>query len=773
VPGNHLESLLLPRHTSATSHRIQQIPDMIHPTKNAFVWLLLMVPAAQGAEWIVPDQHATIQAALDVAVHGDVIYVHPGVYRESLTFQGKDVALRSLEGPVGTILDAERRQGIEIGPGGAVEGFTIRNASASFGAAMSVSGDGTVVRGNIFAGNNQGAGGFGAAIGGNSASPIIEQNLFRENSADEQHLSGVVCFVNSSSPRIANNVFVSNSTRAINLTLPQGNAPVVINNTIVGNTVGIRVDGRVSTDRHVYRNNILANNQVGLDLPFAFEDPQMLWEHNLVFGGQTLYGGMEDPTGQQGNLSADPLFWNAPAGDFRLLPDSPAIDAGTPTGAPATDFLHRSRAIDGNLDGVAQVDMGALEFFPEPPLPPSKLLGASGEQQVSLNWQGWPDADNYEVKRATVSGGPYAAIQIVTEPGFVDEAVSDGIAYFYVVTASNRFGESAPSAEVMVVPGNRPPVAVDDEATTPEDTPVVIDVLGNDSDPDGDDIVLLGVGVPQNGAVQIHVDGTITYTPAPNFHGTDEFSYWIADAGGRESSAQVRITITPVNDPPVALGQFRSFIGDASLSIKLEGSDIDGDPLTFLLLQSPQHGVISGFDALTGTLTYTPAHAFSGTDSFTFLASDGLTNSVAATVQLAVALPRDVDGNGIPDYWEVKHDIKNRNEDRDHDGMTNYQEYIANTDPRDEKSVLRIQSVERNLNGHYIVTWASAGGVRYRVQSSDSLQGPFVDIPRLVLEELDPHPAGTPSIMSYTDDFSQTVGPPLSGMRYYRVRVVR
>jgi hypothetical protein len=77
--------------------------------------------------------------------------------------------------------------------------------------------------------------------------------------------------------------------------------------------------------------------------------------------------------------------------------------------------------------------------------------------------------------------------QITTQPGFVDQAVSDGIEYFHVVTASNRFGESPPSAEVMVVPGNRPPVAVDDEATTLEDTPVVIDVLGNDSDPDGDD----------------------------------------------------------------------------------------------------------------------------------------------------------------------------------------------------------------------------------------------------------------------------------------------
>jgi trimeric autotransporter adhesin len=82
---------------------------------------------------------------------------------------------------------------------------------------------------------------------------------------------------------------------------------------------------------------------------------------------------------------------------------------------------------------------------------------------------------------------------------------------------------------------------------------------------------------------------------------------------------------------------------------KVSRSDVDGDPLTFQLLQLPEHGLISGFEPQTGTLTYTPAHAFSGTDRFTFLVSDGLTNSAPATVQLAVALPRDMDGNGIPD----------------------------------------------------------------------------------------------------------------------------
>jgi hypothetical protein len=750
---------------------------MIFRNSSRAVLFLFLGHFTQGAEWTVPEQRPSIQAALDGAAPGDVILVSPGVYRENLDFQGKNVAVRSLAGPSGTIIDAQEKQGVLIGPGGVFEGFTVTNAAADFGAAMQVTGAGSLIRGNVFRGNSQGAGGYGAAIGGNSASPIIEQNLFIENRADDQHLSGVVSFVNSSSPRIANNLFFSNPARAINLTLPEEAQPVVINNTIVGNTVGIHVDGRMSTAQQTYRNNILLNNEAGFSLAFAFE-PGPIWEHNLVFGGLITYDGIDDPTGQRGNLSVDPLFRDASLGDFQLLPDSPAIDAGTPAGAPSVDFLNRPRPADGNLDGVAQVDMGAFEFFPAPPPPPSGLTGVSAEGEVALSWLELPDADSYEVKRAEVSGGPYETIGMVSEAAFVDRQVSNGVSYFYAVTARNRFGESAPSDEVMVTPGNRPPLARDDDVTTAEDTPVVIDLLANDSDPDGDEIFLVSLSAPQNGAVQINEDGTVTYTPAQDFHGTDEFTYRISDSGGLEATARVTITVTPVNDPPVALDQFRAFIGDASISIQLEGTDVDGDPLTFLLLQSPEHGLISGFDLQSGTLTYTPAHGFAGTDRFTFLVSDGLTNSPPGTVQLAVSLPRDVDRNGIPDYWEVMHDIKNREDDRDLDGMTNYQEYIANTNPRDPNSVLRLLSIETNSAGHFILTWASSGAVRYRVQftngaANGSYQPDFADIPRSAAEEIDPNPPGAPAVMTFTDDFSRTGGNPRPGTRYYRIRVVQ
>src|ERR1051325_5041527 len=186
----------------------------------------------------VPGQYPKIEQALLAAKDGDTVLVAPGTYVENISFAAK-VALRSTSGPATTIIRAASGTTVNIGGGSEISGFTITGGRETFGAGMVVTGQGAIIKGNIFQDNVQLTGGYGAAIGGNNASALIDGNIFRRNSGDVQFTAGVITFINGSSPQITNNVFEDNATRAITLIGPVGFHPKIFNNTIVRNTEGI------------------------------------------------------------------------------------------------------------------------------------------------------------------------------------------------------------------------------------------------------------------------------------------------------------------------------------------------------------------------------------------------------------------------------------------------------------------------------------------------------------------------------------------------------
>jgi hypothetical protein len=327
---------------------------------------LLVCTVIQGntAELDVPGDFATIQAALNAAVAGDEVRVAPGIYLEFLNFNQKDVELTSTEGAEATILQAPASgPGVIIGPAGSISGFTIRKSSPLMtGTGIVAHGPGSHISSNIFHTNRDGLGFFGAAISMNNASPVIQRNVFRNNSPSTQSLSGVISLINGSSPYIANNIFYSNAGRAINVTVPSSASPVVINNTIVGNNTAIRVDTRNSTANQIYRNNIIYGNNVGFQTEFGSDANNPTWQNNLVSGNGTNYAGTSDLTGISGNIGGVPLFVDAAERNYRLQSDSPAIDAGSNLLAPPMDFDSLPRPIDGNGDGVQIADIGAYEY---------------------------------------------------------------------------------------------------------------------------------------------------------------------------------------------------------------------------------------------------------------------------------------------------------------------------------------------------------------------------------------------------------------------------
>jgi hypothetical protein len=318
-------------------------------------------PAGAATVLAVPSQYPTIQAAVAAAATGDTIEVGPGRYLGPIDYAGKNITIESTGGALLTTIDARGMTGVRIGPLGTLSGFTIENADGSSEGAVEAVGSGSVVRDDIFTGNASYAG--PAAIGGNNASPTIEFNLFRANSCDTQVTSGVVSFVNTSAPTIRNNVFVNNDCAAIDITVPVGSLPVVVNNTMVANRIGIRLDARVDTSAHVYRNNVIVGNSTGLSVDFLGDAQSQppTWDHNLVFGNDANYAGIPDLTGTDGNVSTDPRFVDQGAFDLHLRGDSPAIDRGTSVDAPALDFDQSARPVDGDGNGSAAVDLGAFE----------------------------------------------------------------------------------------------------------------------------------------------------------------------------------------------------------------------------------------------------------------------------------------------------------------------------------------------------------------------------------------------------------------------------
>lgn len=315
-----------------------------------------------------------IQAAIDIASNGDTIYVAPGTYSENINFNNKLLTLQSSAGADKTFIAGTGGTTVKIGNTASIEGFTISGGTASFGAGMSVSGNGTVITKNIFQFNNQGAGGFGAAIGGNVASPIISGNIFRNNSADSQHLSGVVSFINSSSPQIENNIFYQNETRAINFTVPQGAQPLVVNNTIVGNACGIYIDGRIGFSPDVFANNIVAYNGIGFESPFSGSRTPAIFSHNLLAGNGIDIHGLPDFIGLDGNITGDPFFVDAANYDFHLKAGSAALFNGSSLYAPAFDF-------DGRIRSTIAPSIGAYELYPN-----FKPVANAGEDQLVYAW---------------------------------------------------------------------------------------------------------------------------------------------------------------------------------------------------------------------------------------------------------------------------------------------------------------------------------------------------------------------------------------------------
>ncbi|MBE4085907.1 tandem-95 repeat protein [Vibrio parahaemolyticus] len=247
------------------------------------------------------------------------------------------------------------------------------------------------------------------------------------------------------------------------------------------------------------------------------------------------------------------------------------------------------------------------------------------------------------------------------------------------------------SANLDILPINDAPNAENDVITTEEDTAVTIDVLVNDSDVEGDALSIQSASVPsEQGSVDI-VDGKLVFTPAENFNGEATITYIVTD-GDLTDEAKVSVTVTPVNDSPVAVDDTTSIQEDTAVTIDVltNDTDVDGDKLSIESASVPQEqGTVEVVD---GKLVFTPAENFNGDAEITYTVTDGqLTDEAKVTVTV----------NPANDAPTIKVDaVESITEDAVSTDTVVATLTVRDTDtPEDQLTV----SLENNSNGYFVL----------------------------------------------------------------------
>ena len=231
---------------------------------------------------------------------------------------------------------------------------------------------------------------------------------------------------------------------------------------------------------------------------------------------------------------------------------------------------------------------------------------------------------------------------------FIPNADFHGTVSFVYRVSDGQGGTDDATVTMTVTPVNDIPTAGGDGYTLFEDGTLSVTtangLLLNDTDIDDDALVVLTTPVvnASHGALVLNLDGTFTYTPNADFHGTDSFVYRVSDGQGGTDDATVTITVTPVNDVPTAVDDVYSITENGTLSVTtanglvLNDTDVDGD--TLLVLPTPVTGPSHGTLILNadGTFDYTPDADYHGTDAFVYRVDDGRGGTAEATVGITI-----------------------------------------------------------------------------------------------------------------------------------------
>ena len=201
---------------------------------------------------------------------------------------------------------------------------------------------------------------------------------------------------------------------------------------------------------------------------------------------------------------------------------------------------------------------------------------------------------------------------------------------------------SSATVSINVASADDLPIAADDSIHATEDTAFVGSVAGNDTlSGDGGNVFTIDTG-PTQGSVTMNANGSFTYTPDANYHGSDSFAYRLSDADGDFSAATVSINVASVDDLPIAADDSIHATEDTAFVGSVAGNDtLSGDGgNVFTIDTAPTQGSVT-MNA-DGSFTYTPDANYHGSDSFVYQLADADGDLSSATVSINVASADDL-----------------------------------------------------------------------------------------------------------------------------------
>ncbi|MEP5154213.1 Ig-like domain-containing protein [Planktotalea sp.] len=312
--------------------------------------------------------------------------------------------------------------------------------------------------------------------------------------------------------------------------------------------------------------------------------------------------------------------------------------------------------IDDNISGTDTADVIVTVAAPANTAPTANDDTATATSEVLLEDidvlgnDTDPDGDPLDVTAAVAANGTVTinadgTLNYVSDAGFVGE---DTITYTIDDNISGT--DTADVIVTVAAPGNTAPTANDDTAVATSEVLLEdIDVLGNDTDPDGDPLDVTAA-VAANGTVTINADGTLNYTSDAGFVGEDTITYTIDDNISGTDTAEVIVTVTATpNDLPVANDDTATATSEVLLEdIDVLGNDTDpdGDPLDVTAATAANGTVTINAD---GTLNYISDAGFVGDDTITYTIDDNISGTDTAEVIVSVSAPVNEAPEGQPD----------------------------------------------------------------------------------------------------------------------------